>query len=163
MSKVKLNKSTFQVVLAGLLILGFFVVTYSVIVYLQKKDKSSPEEIEVLKVEDGMLSIDNTFVAIELEEIVVKLADTDEPCRLQVKVVLMFDDRTTLKEISESNSLRREVNDVIIQTLSKKTSRELLTEEDIEISRSEVYESIKFRFKDFRLSDVFFAKFNLLF
>jgi flagellar FliL protein len=96
---------------------------------------------------------------LALEPFVVNLADPDAPRYLRIKVSLMVDDKTKEKELAENQALQQKVRDVILQSLTAKTSQELINEEGKNKLRHEIQEKITMYFKEPKLVDVMFTEF----
>jgi flagellar FliL protein len=62
---------------------------------------------------------------LPLEPFVVNLADADAARYLRIKISLMIDDKSRVKEIADNQPLQQKVRDVILQSLTAKTSQEL--------------------------------------
>ena len=97
--------------------------------------------------------------AIALEPFVVNLADTAAPRYLRIKISLMIDDATKLKELTDNSALQLKLRDVILQTLTGKTSADLITDEGKKQLRSEIQSKIAGYFKKPKLVDVMFSEF----
>jgi flagellar FliL protein len=96
---------------------------------------------------------------VPLEPFVVNLADSDAARYLRIKVNLMVDDKTKLKEIEENQALQLKVRDVILQTLTRKTSKDLTNDEGKNKLRHEIQDEIGPFFKTPKLNDVMFTEF----
>jgi flagellar FliL protein len=96
---------------------------------------------------------------VSLEPFVVNLADSDAARYLRIKVNLMVDDKTKLKEIEENQALQLKVRDVILQTLTRKTSKDLNNDEGKNKLRHEIQDEIGPFFKAPKLNDVMFTEF----
>jgi flagellar FliL protein len=97
--------------------------------------------------------------ALQLEPFVVNLADPDAARYLRIKVSLMVNDKAKVKEVEENTALQLKVRDVILETLTKKTSHELINEEGKKKLREEIHEKITGYFKEPKLVDVMFTEF----
>src|SRR5262245_63934810 len=86
--------------------------------------------------------------ALQLEPFVVNLADTDAARYLRIKISLMVSDKGKAKEVEENTALQLKVRDVILDTLIKKTSHELITEEGKKKLREEIHEKIAMYFQE---------------
>jgi flagellar FliL protein len=96
---------------------------------------------------------------VPLEPFVVNLADLESARYLRIKVSLMVDDKSKVKEVIENQALTMKVRDVILQTLTRKTSQDLINEEGKNKLRSEIQEEIGHYFKEPKLTDVMFTEF----
>ena len=97
--------------------------------------------------------------ALQLEPFVVNLADADAARYLRIKVSLMVNDKAKVKEVEENTALQLKVRDVILETLTKKTSHDLINEEGKKKLREEIHEKITGYFKEPKLVDVMFTEF----
>ena len=97
--------------------------------------------------------------AIVLDPFVVNLTDTAAPRYLRVKISLMIDDATRLKEVSENSALQQKLRDVILETLTAKSSTDLITEDGKKQLRSEIQSKVAGYFKKPKLVDVMFTEF----
>lgn len=96
---------------------------------------------------------------LPLEPFVVNLADPDTARYLRIKISLMVDDKAKLKELSENLPLQMKVRDVILQSLTAKTSHDLINEEGKNKLRQEIREKIADYFQEPKLVDVMFTEF----
>lgn len=114
---------------------------------------------------DGEKKVDEVAQAIEkggalaLDPFVVNLADTGAARYLRIKISLMIDDGTKLKELTDNSALQLKLRDVILQTLTQKTSADLITEEGKKQLRDEIKSQIAGYFKKPKLVDVMFTEF----
>ena len=97
--------------------------------------------------------------ALPLEPFVVNLADADAARYLRIRVSLMVDDKLAIKELSENTALQMKVRDVILQMLTVKTSKDLISEEGKARLREEIEARITGYFKHPKLVDVMFTEF----
>ena len=97
--------------------------------------------------------------AIALDPFVVNLADADAARYLRIKISLMIDDAAKLKELTENSALQQKLRDVILQTLTEKSSSELISEEGKKKLRSEIQTKISGYFKKPKVVDVMFTEF----
>ncbi len=96
---------------------------------------------------------------VSLEPFVVNLADADSARYLRIKVNLMVDDKTKIKEVEENQALQLKVRDVILQTLTRKTSKDISNDDGKNKLRHEIQEEIGPFFKAPKLNDVMFTEF----
>jgi flagellar FliL protein len=96
---------------------------------------------------------------LPLEPFVVNLADPDAPRYLRIRISLMVDDKTKEKHLAENQALQLKVRDVILQSLTSKTSRDLINEEGKNKLRHEIQEKISVYFLEPKLVDVMFTEF----
>jgi len=116
-------------------------------------------EGEKTKKEDVVAEALEKGAALPLEPFVVNLADPDAARYLRIKISLMIDDKSKEKEIQENTALQVKVRDVILQTLTGKTSKELIHEEGKSKLRHEIEEKITGYFKEPKLVEVMFTEF----
>jgi len=119
---------------------------------------ATPEE-EARKKEEALADAIEHGGVVSLDPFVVNLADQDSARYLRIKISLMLDDKAKVKEVSENQALTNKVKDVILQTLSKKTSHDLINEEGKNKLRAEIQEGIGHYFKEPKLTDVMFTEF----
>ena len=96
---------------------------------------------------------------VALDPFVVNLADTDAPRYLRVTISLMVDDKNEVQEVVENATMLSKTRDVILQTLSRKRSDELIDEEGKNHLRSEILERLAPFYEDPRIVDVMFTEF----
>ena len=96
---------------------------------------------------------------VPLDPFVVNLADQDSARYLRIKVSLMVDDKSKIKEVLENQALTLKVRDVILQTLTRKTSHDLADDEGKNKLRAEIQDGIGHYFKEPKLTDVMFTEF----
>jgi len=96
---------------------------------------------------------------LPLEPFVVNLADSDAARYLRIQISLMVDDKSKIKEMTENQALQNKVRDVILQSLTIKTSRDLINEEGKNKLRHEIQEKIAVYFREPKLVDVMFTEF----
>jgi len=89
----------------------------------------------------------------------VNLADSDTARYLRVKISLMVDDKSKLKEIEENQALQLKVRDVILQTLTRKTSQDLINDDGKKKLRKEIQDEVSPFFREPKLNDVMFTEF----
>src|SRR5688572_17954728 len=120
--------------------------------------EASPESEEARKEAELAEAIEHGGV-VPLDPFVVNLADQDSARYLRIKVTLMVDDKHKVKEVVENMALTGKVKDVILQTLSRKTSHDLINEEGKNKLRAEIQDGISRYFKEPKLTDVMFTEF----
>jgi flagellar FliL protein len=118
----------------------------------------TPEE-EARKKEEEIVEALEHGAVVPLEPFVVNLADQDSARYLRIKVSLMVDDKDKVKEVIENQALTLKVRDVILQTLTRKTSKDLTNEEGKNKLREEIQEGIGHYFREPKLTDVMFTEF----
>ena len=96
---------------------------------------------------------------LPLDPFVVNLADTDAARYLRIKISLMIDDKAKVKEVTENQPLQQKVRDVILQSLTAKTSQDLIDEEGKNKLRRELQDKVSLYFKEPKLVDVMFTEF----
>ena len=96
---------------------------------------------------------------LPLEPFVVNLADADAARYLRIKISLMVDDKSKAKELEENQALQLKVRDVILQNLTAKTSKDLITEEGKNKLREELREKLALYFREPKLVEVMFTEF----
>ena len=96
---------------------------------------------------------------LPLEPFVVNLADTDAARYLRIKISLMVDDKTKLKDVAENQALQLKVRDVILESLTAKRSQDLINAEGKNKLRHELQEKVAVYFRAPKLVDVVFTEF----
>ena len=96
---------------------------------------------------------------LPLEPFIVNLADPDAARYLRIKISLMIGDKAKIKEMQENQALQLKVRDVILQSLTAKTSQELINEDGKNKLRHEIQEKVAVYFRDPKLVDVMFTEF----
>ena len=96
---------------------------------------------------------------LPLEPFVVNLADADSARYLRIKINLMVDDKSKTKELMENQALLLKVRDVILQSLTAKTSKDLISEDGKNKLREEIREKIALYFREPKLVEVIFTEF----
>lgn len=118
-------------------------------------DPDKSKEAEQIKVA-AMLQ---KSAVLPLEPFVVNLADEDAARYLRIKISLMIDDKSKVKEIGDNQPLQLKVRDVILQTLTAKTSQDLINEEGKNKLRHEIQDKVSLYFREPKLVDVMFTEF----
>ena len=121
----------------------------------QAKPAEKPEKAEQEKIAEML----EKSAVIPLEPFVVNLADTDAARYLRIKISLMVDDKTKLKDVAENQALQLKVRDVILQSLTAKRSQELINAEGKNNLRHEIQEKVAIYFRAPKLVDVMFTEF----
>jgi flagellar FliL protein len=106
-----------------------------------------------------MAEILEKSAVLPLEPFVVNLADKDAARYLRIKISLMVDDKSKTKELEENQALQLKVRDVILQTLTAKTSRDLINEEGKNKLREEIRDKIGVYFRTPKVTEVMFTEF----
>ena len=114
------------------------------------KEKAEEEKIAQMLEKSAVLP---------LEPFVVNLADIDAPRYLRIKINLMLDDKARIKELVENQVLQLKVRDVILQSLTSKTSKELINDEGKNKLRHEIQDKIAIYFRGPKLVDIMFTEF----
>ena len=96
---------------------------------------------------------------LPLEPFVVNLADTDAARYLRIKISLMVDDKTKLKDLAENQALQLKLRDVILESLTAKRSQDLINAEGKNKLRHELQEKVAVYFRAPKLVDVMFTEF----
>jgi len=96
---------------------------------------------------------------LPLEPFVVNLADADAARYLRIKVSLLVDDKGKLPELQENQALQLKLRDVILQSLTAKTSQDLISEDGKNKLRREIQEKVTVYFRAPKLVDVMFTEF----
>src|SRR6185503_6420110 len=120
---------------------------------------ANPEEEAAKKKEEALVEAIEHGAVVPLDPFVVNLADQDSARYLRIKVSLMVDDKNKVKEVTENMALTLKAKDVILQTLSKKSSQDLINEEGKNKLRAEIQDGIGRYFKEPKLTDVMFTEF----
>jgi flagellar FliL protein len=128
------------------------------IVKAQPAAEASPED-EAKKKEEEMVQALEKGAVVALEPFVVNLADRESARYLRIRVSLMVDDKKKVAEVIENEALTLKVRDVILQTLTRKTSHELIDDEGKNKLRAEIQEQVGHYFKAPKLMDVMFTEF----
>ena len=109
--------------------------------------------------EENLAEVLEKSAVLPLEPFVVNLADTEAARYLRIKISLMIDDKGKLPAIAENQALQLKVRDVILQSLTNKTSRELINEDGKNKLRHEIQEKVAIYFREPKLVDVMFTEF----
>src|SRR4051812_15040876 len=120
--------------------------------------KATPEDPKKAE-EEKLAEMLEKGAAIPLEPFVVNLADTDSARYLRIKISLMVDNKAKVKELEENQALQLKVRDVILQSLTVKTSQDLINEEGKNKLRHEIQEKAAVYFRNSKLIDVMFTEF----
>jgi flagellar FliL protein len=96
---------------------------------------------------------------LPLDPFVVNLADADSARYLRIKISLMIDDKSKVREVTDNQPLQQKVRDVILQGLTAKTSQELINEEGKIELRHELQKKVALYFREPKLVDVMFTEF----
>lgn len=121
----------------------------------QAKAAEKPEAKE----EERVAEMLEKGAVLPLEPFVVNLADTEAARYLRIKISLMIDNKSKLKELEENQALQLKVRDVILQSLTAKTSQDLINEEGKNKLRHEIQEKAAVYFREPKLVDVMFTEF----
>jgi flagellar protein FliL len=96
---------------------------------------------------------------LPLEPFVVNLADREAARYLRIKISLMIDDKELLPHVVENQALQLKIRDIILQSLTNKTSDELIHEDGKNKLRHEIQEKVTVYFREPKLVDVMFTEF----
>ena len=96
---------------------------------------------------------------IPLEPFIVNLADSDAARYLRIKISLLVDDKTKVKEAAENQALQLKVRDVILESLTAKRSQDLINSDGKNKLRQEIQQKIAIYFRTPKLVDVMFTEF----
>jgi len=96
---------------------------------------------------------------LPLEPFVVNLADPDTARYLRIRISLMVEDKSKSKELLENQAIQLKVRDVILQSLTAKTSQELINTDGKNKLRQEIQEKVGVYFQEAKLVDVVFTEF----
>jgi flagellar FliL protein len=99
------------------------------------------------------------WAALPLEPFVVNLADTDAARYLRIRVSLMIDDKSELAHLEENKALQVKLRDVILQTLTQKTSKDLIDEAGKNKLREDIRAKVSVFLKKPKIVDVMFTDF----
>ena len=121
----------------------------------QAKTAESPEKAEQEKIAEML----EKSAVIPLEPFVVNLADVDAARYLRIKISLMVDDKSKVKEVSENQALQLKVRDVILESLTAKRSQDLINPDGKNKLRHELQEKVAVYFRATKLVDVMFTEF----
>jgi flagellar FliL protein len=99
------------------------------------------------------------WAALPLDPFVVNLADVDAARYLRIRISLMIDDKSELVHLQENQALQLKLRDVILQTLTQKTSRDIADDAGKNKLRDDIRAKIGGFFKKPRLVDVMFTDF----
>lgn len=120
-----------------------------------KGEKAEDKKAE----EENLAEVLEKSAVLPLEPFVVNLADTETPRYLRIKISLMIDDKGKLPVVAENQALQLKVRDVILQSLTNKTSHELINEDGKNKLRREIQEKVAVYFREPKLVDVMFTEF----
>lgn len=121
--------------------------------------EAKPAEKSEAEEKEKIAELLQKSAVLALEPFVVNLADAETPRYLRIKISLMVDDKTKSKEVEENQALQLKVRDVILQSLTAKTSRDLINEDGKNKLRHEIQEKIAVYFREPKLVDVMFTEF----
>jgi flagellar FliL protein len=124
----------------------------------QAKSADNPDKTKEAEQEKIAALLQKSAV-LPLEPFVVNLADADSARYLRIKISLMVDDKTKVKEINDNQPLQQKVRDVILQSLTAKTSQDLIDEEGKNKLRKELQDKVSLYFREPKLVDVMFTEF----
>jgi flagellar FliL protein len=157
-SSFSIGKILLIVVLALVSSAGGGFVSFVLINRTLHQEATAAEKPEAAEEEKIAKMLEKSAV-LPLEPFVVNLADADAARYLRIKISLMVDDKTKTKEMLENQALQQKVRDVILQSLTAKTSRELIHEDGKNKLRQEIQEKIAVYFHEPKLVEVMFTEF----
>jgi flagellar FliL protein len=99
------------------------------------------------------------WAALPLEPFVVNLADHDASRYLRIKVSLMLDSKAELEHIKENQALQLKLRDRILQLLTQKASKDLVSDEGKNKLRDDIRGKVGSFFTRTKLVDVMFTEF----
>ena len=118
---------------------------------VDKSREAEQEKIAAMLQKSAVVPLEPPFV--------VNLADPDAARYLKIKINLMIDDKSKLKEVSENQALQLKIRDVILQSLTAKTSHDLMNDEGKNKLRQELQEKVGLYFREPKLVDIVFTEF----
>jgi len=121
----------------------------------QAKPAENPEKAQ----QEKLAELLEKGAVLPLEPFVVNLADSDAARYLRIKISLMLDNKSNLKEVSENQALQLKVRDVILDSLTSKTSQDLINAEGKMKLRHEIQQKVAVYFREPKLVDVMFTEF----
>jgi len=121
----------------------------------QAKAAEKPEKAE----QEKMAELLEKSAVIPLEPFVVNLADPEAARYLRIKISLLVDDKTKVKEAAENQALQLKVRDVILESLTAKRSQDLINSEGKNKLRQEIQQKVAVYFRTPKLVDVMFTEF----
>jgi flagellar FliL protein len=154
-----IGKVLLVVVLAVVSSAGGGVVSFMLMKRALGSEAKPAEPAEKQNSEKKITEMLEKSAVLPLEPFVVNLADPDAARYLRIKISLMVDDKTKAQGLTENQALQQKVRDVILQSLTVKTSRELINEEGKNKLRKEIQEKVSMYFQEAKLVDVMFTEF----
>jgi len=136
-----------------------WVLTSRALATASKAAPETPSETTPASEEDPVSLALEKGGAMSLDTFVVNLADADSARYLRIKVSLMVDDKTKMAEVQGNQALQVKLRDVILQTLTQKTSQDISNEEGKNKLRHEIQAKVEGYFKNPKLVDVMFTDF----
>jgi flagellar FliL protein len=109
--------------------------------------------------EDQIAAMLENGAVVPLEPFVVNLADPDAARYLRIKISLMVDNKAKVAEVTENQALQLKVRDLILQTLTSKTSQDLIDDQGKIKLKQEIQEHVQGYFRDPKLMDIVFTEF----
>ena len=140
---------------AGGGVVSFVLINRALGTQAKAADKDQSKEAE----QEKMAALLEKSAVLPLEPFVVNLADADAARYLRIKISLMVDNKAKAKEVTDNQALQLKVRDVILQSLTVKTSQDLISEEGKNKLRHEIQEKVTVYFRDPKLVDVMFTEF----
>lgn len=154
-----IGKMVLIVVLAVVSSAGGGIVSFMLMKRTLVSDAKSAEPKEAEKGSKKIAEMLEKSAVLPLEPFVVNLADPEAARYLRIKISLMVDDKTKAKDLVDNQALQLKLRDVILQSLTAKTSRDLINEEGKNKLRKEIQDKIGMYFQEAKLVDVMFTEF----
>jgi flagellar FliL protein len=125
----------------------------------QTEPKAETPESKKKAEEERVAEMLEKGAVLPLEPFVVNLADLETPRYLRIKISLLVDDKSKVKQVEENQALQLKVRDVILQSLTAKTSHDLINEDGKNKLRREIQDRVTVYFRAPKLVDVMFTEF----
>jgi flagellar FliL protein len=125
---------------------------------LQARGGDQPDKTREAE-QERIASLLQKSAVLPLEPFVVNLADADAARYLRIKITLMVDDKSKVREVIDNQPLQQKVRDVIVQSLTAKTSQDLMDEQGKNKLRKELQDKVSLYFREPKLVDVMFTEF----
>lgn len=135
--------------------ISFLLINKSLIAQAKAGNPDMAKEAE----QEKMAAILDKGAVLPLDPFVVNLADQDAARYLRIKISLLIDDKSKVAQIAANQPLQQKVRDVILQSLTAKTSQELINEEGKNKLRHELQDKVSLYFREPKIVDVMFTEF----